>query len=67
SLGTKAPISLRVNPDINPKTHPYISTGFKKSKFGIEINSAFEVYKDSVNKPGLEIIGIDAHIGSQIF
>ncbi|HSG30379.1 MAG TPA: diaminopimelate decarboxylase [Thermodesulfobacteriota bacterium] len=67
SLGKKAPISLRVNPDISPKTHPYISTGFKKSKFGIEINSAFEVYKDSVNKEGLEIIGIDAHIGSQIF
>ncbi len=67
SLGKKAPISLRVNPDINPKTHPYISTGFKKSKFGIEINNAFEVYKDSVNKEGLEIIGIDAHIGSQIF
>ncbi len=67
SLGKKAPISLRVNPDINPKTHPYISTGFKKSKFGIEINSAFEVYKDSVSKEGLEIIGIDAHIGSQIF
>lgn len=67
SIGKKASISLRVNPDINPNTHPYISTGFKKSKFGIEINSAFEVYKDSVNKKGLEIVGIDAHIGSQIF
>lgn len=67
SLGKKARISLRVNPDINPKTHPYISTGFKKSKFGIEINSAFEVYKDSVNKKGLGVVGIDAHIGSQIF
>ncbi len=67
SIGKKARISLRVNPDINPNTHSYISTGFKKSKFGIEINNAFEVYKDSVNKKGLEIVGIDAHIGSQIF
>ena len=67
SIGKKARISLRVNPNINPKTHPYISTGFKKSKFGIEINSAFEVYRDSVNRKGLEIVGIDAHIGSQIF
>ena len=67
SIGKKASISLRVNPDINPNTHPYISTGFKKSKFGIEINNAFEVYKNCVNKQGLQIVGIDAHIGSQIF
>lgn len=67
SIGEKARISLRVNPNINPKTHPYISTGFKKSKFGIEINKAFEVYKDCVNKQGLQVVGIDAHIGSQIF
>ena len=67
SIGKKASISLRVNPNINPKTHPYISTGFKKSKFGIEINKAFEVYKDCVNKQGLQVVGIDAHIGSQIF
>ncbi len=67
SIGKKARISLRVNPNINPKTHPYISTGFKKSKFGIEINKAFEVYKDCVNKQGLQVVGIDAHIGSQIF
>lgn len=67
SIGKKASISLRVNPDINPNTHPYISTGFKKSKFGIEINKALEVYKDCVNKQGLQVVGIDAHIGSQIF
>ncbi len=67
SIGEKARISLRVNPNIDPKTHPYISTGFKKSKFGIEINKAFEVYKDYANKKGLEIVGVDAHIGSQIF
>lgn len=67
SIEKKARISLRVNPNINPKTHPYISTGFKKSKFGIEINKAFEVYKDCVNKQGLQVVGIDAHIGSQIF
>ena len=67
SIEKKARISLRVNPNINPKTHPYISTGFKKSKFGIEINKALEVYKDCVNKQGLQVVGIDAHIGSQIF
>ena len=67
SIEKKARISLRVNPNINPKTHPYISTGFKKSKFGIEINKAFKVYKDCVNKQGLQVVGIDAHIGSQIF
>jgi len=66
-LGKKAPVALRVNPDIDPKTHPYISTGFKKSKFGIEIGRAFEVYKEANNMDGIEVIAIDAHIGSQIF
>lgn len=66
-MGKKAPVALRVNPDIDPKTHPYISTGFKKSKFGIEIGRAFEVYKEANQMEGLNVIAIDAHIGSQIF
>ncbi|GJM15616.1 MAG: diaminopimelate decarboxylase [Thermodesulfobacteriota bacterium] len=66
-MGRKAPVALRVNPDINAKTHPYISTGFKKSKFGIEIGRAFEVYKEANKMEGIDVIAIDAHIGSQIF
>lgn len=66
-LGKKAPIALRVNPDIDAKTHPYISTGFKKSKFGIEVGTAIDVYKEANAMEGIEVVGIDAHIGSQIF
>lgn len=66
-IGKKAPVALRVNPDIDPKTHPYISTGFKKSKFGIEIGRAFEVYKEAQQMEGIDVVAIDAHIGSQIF
>ncbi len=66
-LGKKARIALRVNPDIDPKTHPYISTGLKKSKFGIEIEAAVEVYKKAAGMEGIEVVGLDAHIGSQIF
>ncbi len=66
-LGKKARIAMRVNPDIDPKTHPYISTGLKKSKFGIEIGKAPEVYKMASKMDGIEVVGIDAHIGSQIF
>ena len=66
-LGKKAPVALRVNPDIDPKTHPYISTGFKKSKFGIEIERALNVYKEANTMEGVDVIAIDAHIGSQIF
>lgn len=66
-LGKKAPVALRVNPDIDPKTHPYISTGFKKSKFGIEIGRAAEVYREASGMKGIEVVAIDAHIGSQIF
>lgn len=65
--GKKARIAIRVNPDIDPKTHPYISTGLKKSKFGIEINRAVDAYKEAARMGGIEIVGIDAHIGSQIF
>jgi len=66
-LGTKAPIALRVNPDIDPRTHPYISTGFKKSKFGIEVGRAVQVYKEANQMEGIDVVAIDAHIGSQIF
>lgn len=66
-LGNKVPIALRVNPDIDPKTHPYISTGFKKSKFGIEVAKAVQVYKEANQMEGIDVVAIDAHIGSQIF
>ncbi len=62
----KAPISLRVNPDVDPKTHPYISTGMKKSKFGIDIKRSLEVYKQALSLAHLEVIGVDCHIGSQL-
>ena len=66
-LGRKAPVALRVNPDIDPKTHPYISTGFRESKFGIEIGKAVEVYEEAASMDGIRVTAIDAHIGSQIF
>ena len=62
----KAPISLRVNPDVDPKTHPYISTGMRKSKFGIDIKRSLEVYKRALSLTHLEVIGVDCHIGSQL-
>ena len=65
-LGVKAPVALRVNPDINPKTHPYISTGLKKSKFGIEITKAVSQYRLASRLSNIEIIGIHSHIGSQL-
>jgi len=66
-LKKKARVAIRVNPDIDPKTHPYISTGLKKSKFGIDIEKAIYVYRKAAGMDGIEIVGIDAHIGSQIF
>jgi diaminopimelate decarboxylase len=66
SLKMKAPIALRVNPDIDPKTHPYISTGLRESKFGIPIEEALEHYKLAKKLPNMEILGIHKHIGSQI-
>jgi diaminopimelate decarboxylase len=65
-LGVRAPISLRVNPDVDAKTHPYISTGLKANKFGISHTEALAVYQQAAQLTGLEIIGIDYHIGSQI-
>ncbi|MBF0492149.1 MAG: diaminopimelate decarboxylase [Deltaproteobacteria bacterium] len=64
--GKKAPICLRVNPNIDPKTHPYISTGMKKSKFGIEVKRAVEIYKKAQRLSHIEIVGLDCHIGSQL-
>jgi diaminopimelate decarboxylase len=66
ALGKRAPISLRINPDVDPKTHPYISTGMKKSKFGIEITRSAELYKKALTLKNLEVIGVDCHIGSQL-
>ncbi len=65
-LGVRAPVSLRVNPDVDAKTHPYISTGLKENKFGIDIVRAPEVYARAAEMPNLEILGVDCHIGSQI-
>jgi len=65
-LNTKAPIAIRVNPDIDPKTHPYISTGLKKNKFGIDIHRSLEEYQFARSLEHVEIMGIDCHIGSQI-
>ncbi|WP_407412321.1 diaminopimelate decarboxylase [Acinetobacter sp.] len=65
-VGKKAPISLRVNPDVDAKTHPYISTGLKENKFGIPSDSVFDTYAYAATLPHLDIVGIDCHIGSQL-
>ena len=65
-MGKIAPISLRVNPDVDAQTHPYISTGLKENKFGIEISRAEEVYLKAAALPHLNVVGIDCHIGSQL-
>jgi diaminopimelate decarboxylase len=66
SLGKQAPVSLRVNPNVDPKTHPYISTGLKGNKFGIAHEDALRAYRHAASLPGLKVVGIDCHIGSQI-
>lgn len=66
SLNLKAPISLRVNPDVDAKTHPYISTGLKENKFGIPSDTVYETYQYAASLKNLEIVGIDCHIGSQL-
>ena len=65
-MGVKAPISIRVNPDVDAKTHPYISTGLKENKFGIDISLAPDVYARASKMPHLKIEGVDCHIGSQL-
>ena len=65
-LGQTAPVALRVNPDVDARTHPYIATGLKENKFGIEIHSAEEAYQRAAALPHLRVTGIDCHIGSQL-
>jgi diaminopimelate decarboxylase len=65
-LGKTAPVSLRVNPDVDAGTHPYISTGLKENKFGIEIDNAEAVYARAAELPNLNVVGVDCHIGSQL-
>jgi len=65
-MGKRAPVSLRVNPNVDAKTHPYISTGLKDNKFGIAFEEAVATYKVAASLPGLQVVGIDCHIGSQL-
>ncbi|MCX5730079.1 MAG: diaminopimelate decarboxylase [Deltaproteobacteria bacterium] len=65
-LGVKAPIALRVNPDVDPRTHPYIATGLKKSKFGVSVEEARRLYLLAAQDPAIQIRGVACHIGSQI-
>ena len=66
AAGKKAPVSIRVNPNVDPKTHPYISTGLKGNKFGVAHEDAVRIYQRAAGLPGLQVVGIDCHIGSQI-
>ncbi|MGI4983712.1 MAG: diaminopimelate decarboxylase [Janthinobacterium lividum] len=66
AAGKRAPVSLRVNPDVDAKTHPYISTGLKGNKFGIAFHEARAAYRSAAAMPNLDVVGIDCHIGSQI-
>jgi diaminopimelate decarboxylase len=66
TMGTKAPISLRINPDIDPQTHPYIATGIKEAKFGIAIDRALGWYREAKELPHLAVRGVSCHIGSQL-
>jgi len=65
-MKTQAPVALRVNPDVDPKTHPYISTGLKKNKFGINIQKSLEDYRLAGTLPNVKVIGVSCHIGSQL-
>ena len=66
SMGLRAKVALRINPDIDPHTHPYISTGLKKSKFGIGADRALEEFDAAGNLPHIEVVGVHSHIGSQL-
>ncbi|KUJ82928.1 diaminopimelate decarboxylase [Microbulbifer flavimaris] len=65
-MGVSAPVSLRVNPDVDAKTHPYISTGLKENKFGIAIDTAIDTYRWAAKSDHLNVVGVDCHIGSQL-
>ncbi len=66
ACGKVAPVSIRVNPNVDPKTHPYISTGLKGNKFGVAHERTLQAYQHAASLPGLKVVGIDCHIGSQI-
>lgn len=66
ALGLRAPVSIRVNPNVDPQTHPYISTGLKGSKFGVAHDRVLQTYQRAAALPGIRVVGIDCHIGSQI-
>jgi len=66
AMGRRARVSLRVNPDVDAQTHPYISTGLKENKFGIAIEAALDAYRTAASLPGLQVVGVDCHIGSQL-
>ena len=65
-MGKRAPVSLRVNPNVDPKTHPYIATGLKANKFGVAFSDALQAYRLASSLPHLQVVGIDCHIGSQL-
>lgn len=65
-VGKKAPVSLRVNPDVDAQTHPYISTGLKENKFGVPSDTVYDTYAYAASLKGLDVVGIDCHIGSQL-
>ncbi|MGD2118431.1 MAG: diaminopimelate decarboxylase [Chromatiales bacterium] len=65
-MGVQAPVSLRVNPDVDAKTHPYISTGLKENKFGVAIDDALEIYRHAQQLSHINVVGVDCHIGSQL-
>ncbi|GAB6176745.1 diaminopimelate decarboxylase [Desulfobaculum senezii] len=65
-MGKTARISVRINPDVDPKTHPYISTGMKKNKFGLDLETSLATYRRAKELPAVEAVGIDCHIGSQL-
>lgn len=64
--GRSAPVSLRVNPDVDAGTHPYISTGLRENKFGIDVDTALDTYRRAAELAHIEVVGIDCHIGSQL-
>lgn len=66
SMGKRAPVSLRVNPNVDAKTHPYIATGLKANKFGVAFDDALDTYRTAAGLPNLDVVGIDCHIGSQL-
>jgi diaminopimelate decarboxylase len=66
AAGTRARVALRVNPDVDPETHPYISTGLKQNKFGVAMDEAHALFRAAAALPGIEVTGVDCHIGSQL-